>query len=139
MPYLLILQDKDLNEHPLRELIPRFLPAVVWFGLVLRHTNHCWLFNAKSIFIHINSSISNNSVLHFNKIKWFRVLICIPNNSFKNLSFLYTLLNDQTVLFQIIQFSIIPGGVFTQLNIKFQTIQFSVNSQFSIITDCHEF
>ena len=28
------------------------------------HINHCSLFNAKSIFIHINSSISNNSVQH---------------------------------------------------------------------------
>ena len=32
------------------------------FGLVLWHINHCRLFNAKSILIHINSSISNNSV-----------------------------------------------------------------------------
>ena len=32
------------------------------FGLVLWHINHCWLFIAKSIFTHINSSISNNSV-----------------------------------------------------------------------------
>ena len=36
---------------------------MVWFGWVLWHINNCWLFNAKSIFIHINSSISNNSVL----------------------------------------------------------------------------
>ena len=35
---------------------------VVWFGLVLWHVNHCWLFNAKSIFKHMNSSVSNNSV-----------------------------------------------------------------------------
>ena len=34
------------------------------FGLVLWHINRCRLFNAKSIFIHINSSISNNSVQH---------------------------------------------------------------------------
>ena len=32
---------------------------VVW---VLWHINFCNLFNAKSIFIHISSSISNNSV-----------------------------------------------------------------------------
>ena len=32
---------------------------VGWF---LCHINLCWLFNAKSIFIQINSSISNNSV-----------------------------------------------------------------------------
>ena len=29
-------------------------------GWVLWHINHCRLFNAKSIFIHINSSIPNN-------------------------------------------------------------------------------
>ena len=33
----------------------------VLFGLVLWHINHCKLFNAKSIFIHINSFISTNS------------------------------------------------------------------------------
>ena len=31
------------------------------FGLVLWHINHCRLFNAKSILIHMKSSISNNS------------------------------------------------------------------------------
>ena len=36
----------------------------VWFGLVLWHINHCRLLNAKSSFIHINSSISNDSVQH---------------------------------------------------------------------------
>ena len=33
-----------------------------WFGLVLWHINRCRLFNAKSIFIHINSFISTYSV-----------------------------------------------------------------------------
>ena len=36
--------------------------CVCFFGLVLWHINHCRLFNAKSIFIQINSSIPNNSV-----------------------------------------------------------------------------
>ena len=53
-----------------------------WFGLVLWHINHCRLFNAKSIFIHINSSISKNSVLHK-----------------------YTVEMSKTFLFQAIQFS----------------------------------
>ena len=35
--------------------------SLVWFLFVLWHINHCKLFNAKSIFIHINCSISNNS------------------------------------------------------------------------------
>ncbi len=30
----------------------------------LNNINHCRLYNAKSIFIHRNSPISNNSVLH---------------------------------------------------------------------------
>ena len=38
--------------------------GLVWFGLVLWHINHCSLFNAKSISIHMNRSISNNSVQH---------------------------------------------------------------------------
>ena len=37
-----------------------------WFGLVLRHINPCRLFNAKSIFIHTNNSISNISVYRKN-------------------------------------------------------------------------
>ena len=40
-------------------------PPNCWLvGLVLWHINLCWLFKAKSIFIRIISSISNNSVLH---------------------------------------------------------------------------
>ena len=41
-----------------------------------------------------------------NKVKWFKVLLCITINLIKHQSFVYTQLNDQTVLFQIIQFSI---------------------------------
>ena len=33
----------------------------IWFGLVLWYIKHSRIANAKSIFIHINSSISNNS------------------------------------------------------------------------------
>ena len=40
-----------------------------------------------------------------NEDKWFYILLCITNNSIK-LSFVYAQLNDQTVLFQTIQFSI---------------------------------
>ena len=36
--------------------------CLVWFDLVLWHINQFRLFNAESIFIHINNSISNNSV-----------------------------------------------------------------------------
>ena len=40
------------------------------------------------------------------KSKWLNVLLCITNNSIKHQSFVYTQINDQTVLFQTIQFSI---------------------------------
>ena len=56
---------------------------LVWFSFIACQP----LFNTKSIFIHINSSISNNSVKH--------------TYSF----FVYTQLNIKTVLFQTIQFS----------------------------------
>ena len=39
-------------------------------------------------------------------VKWFQVLLFITNNSIKHHSFIYTQLNDQTVQFQTIQFSI---------------------------------
>ena len=60
---------------------------------VLWHIKLCRLFNAKSIFIQIISSISNNSVLHE-----------------------YSL--SKTFLFQAIQFSISTDFVYTQLNVK---------------------
>ena len=34
-------------------------------------------------------------------VKWFQVLLCITNNSIKHESFVYTALNNQTVLFSI--------------------------------------
>ena len=55
--------------------------CLIWVGLVLWHINRCWLFNAKSCFyIHIE------------------YMIC------KHILFIQ--LNDQTVLFPKIQFSI---------------------------------
>ena len=36
--------------------------CLVWFGLVLWHINHCRLFNTKSIFIQLISSILNSRV-----------------------------------------------------------------------------
>ena len=36
--------------------------GLVSFRFVLRHINHCRSFDSKSIFIHINSSVSNDSV-----------------------------------------------------------------------------
>ena len=54
-----------------------------------------------------------------NKVKQFQVLLCISNNSIKHQSFVYTQLNHQTVLFQIIQFSI-------SIQFKYQTVQFDL-------------
>ena len=52
-----------------------------------------------------------------NKVKWFQVLLSITNNSIKHQSFVYTQLNEQTVLFLTIQFSL--SHLFTlSLNVK---------------------
>ena len=57
------------------------------------------------------------NLAYVNRLKWFQVLLCITNNSIKHQSFLYTLLNDQTVLFLTIHFSI--SHLFSlSLNIK---------------------
>ena len=40
------------------------------------------------------------------KVQWFQVFLCITNNPIKHQSFIHTQLNIKTVLFQTIQFSI---------------------------------
>ena len=67
---------------------PGAMAINVWFGLILWYINHCRLFNTRSIFIHINSSISNNSVLYKYKFLFRHIL------------------NVKTVLFQAIYLSI---------------------------------
>ena len=83
---------------------------IVWFVWVLWHINLCRLFNVQSVFIQINSSISNNSVV------WLVVLFYGVSTLFRSfnteLNFKqFSLasvcsLNVKTVLFQEIQFSI---------------------------------
>ena len=51
-------------------------------------------------------------------VKWYQVLLCITNNSIKHQAFVYTQLNDQTVLFQTIQFSICYLSIFS-LKVKY--------------------
>ena len=64
-----------------------------WFGLISWHINHCRLFNAKSSFIHIKSSISNNSLQHK-----------------------YIVSMSKTVLFQTILFTILKQFHFKQFS-----------------------
>ena len=46
------------------------------------------------------------SIICLHTLRFFQVLLCIINNSTEYQSFVYTQLNNQTVLFQTIQFSI---------------------------------
>ena len=92
----------------------------VCFGWVLWHINHC-----RSLipnFIHINSSISNNSVLQ-------KYIVLMSKNSSLNNFFAYTQLNVKTVIFQAVQFSI--NTVSLSNTVLFQTIKFSIQKQFS--------
>ena len=87
---------------------------MVWFGWVLCHINHCWLFNAKSylcIYIEyiwfVNSLciyILNDPelILLYTGFKYCYVSQTIQLNT----SHMLTQLNDQTVPFLTIQFSI---------------------------------
>ena len=43
------------------------------------------------------------SLTFVNKVKWLQALLCITDNSIKRQWFVYTKLNDQTVLFQTIE------------------------------------
>ena len=87
-------------------------------------SNLCRLFNAKSIFIQINGSISNNSVKQKYTVQQSKTFL------FQAIYF------SQMVLTQEIRFSITIVFVYTQLNVKtvlFQAIQFSISMQFSSI------
>ena len=81
----------------------------IWFGWVLWLINHSRLFNAKFVlYIYIKCIWFKMVELKF-RIKSFQVLLCM--------SFVYTQLNNQIVLFQAIQFSI--SHLFTRsLNTK---------------------
>ena len=57
-------------------------------------------------------------------VKWFQVLLFITNNSIKQQSIVYSQLNDQTVLFQTIRFSI------THLFVDSMVQETRVQSQF---------
>ena len=56
-----------------------------------------------------------------NKVNRFQALFCTTNNSSKHQSFVYTQLNDQTVLFQTIQFS---RSHFFALNLNVKIVLF---------------
>ena len=48
--------------------------------------------------------LNESKLILLHAVKWFQVLLCVTNNSIKHQSFVYT--NDQTILFQTIQFGI---------------------------------
>ena len=55
----------------------------------------------------LKSFLTLNILFNINHtVKWFQILLCITNDSIRHQSFVYTQLNDQTVLFQTIQFCI---------------------------------
>ena len=50
--------------------------------------------------------LNKHKLILLHTVKWFQVFLCITNNSIKHQLFVCTQLNDQTVLFLTIQFSI---------------------------------
>ena len=52
--------------------------GLVWFSLVLWHINYCKLFNAKTIFLNIKSSISNKSAQCKYTVHWIVSLTLDP-------------------------------------------------------------
>ena len=62
-------------------------------------------------------------VIYLRTVKWFQILLRIINNSIKHQSFVYTQLNDQTVLFLTIRFN--RSHLFAQ-SLNCQTVPFEV-------------
>ena len=44
--------------------------------------------------------LNKSKLILLQTVKWSQVLLCITNNSIKHQLFVYTQLNDQTVIFQ---------------------------------------
>ena len=67
-----------------------------------------WFYGIYIICKHIllMTSLNESKLILLHTIKWFQVFLYITKNSAKHQSFVYTQLNDQTVLFQTIQFSL---------------------------------
>ena len=116
---------------------------VGWLVGFLWHINLCRLFYAKSIFIQIFCSISNNSVKHeykiylsktflFQAIQFSQTVLIQPIHFSISVDFVYTQLNFKTVLFQTIHFSV--SRVLISKTVPFQTIQFCISTQF----DCEK-
>ena len=105
----------------------------------LWHINLCKSLKAKSIFIQKDSSISSKSVKRKYKVQLskkflsqaiqFSQIVLIQEIQFS--IFFYAQLNDKTVLFRIIQFSL--NTVSVPKTVLFQTFQFSISTQFSSI------
>ena len=79
------------------------LHTIKWFHALLCNINNVTsvicLHTVKWIFIY------DLLLFYLPTVKWFKVLLCIIKNSIKHQSFIYTKLDDQTVLFQTIKFS----------------------------------
>ena len=99
---------------------------MVWFGFMIWHINHHRLFNAKSIFIHINNSTSNNSVKYMCSLN-------VKNISISNYSDQSTKLNVSKYCYVSLKIQL---NIYIHLNVKsvlFQTYQFSRRIQFCYI------
>ena len=91
----------------------------------------------------MQSEYSTAPVDWVNAVKCFQVLLFKTNNAIKHQTFVYTQLNDKTVLFQTIQFSMstkLNGSkyCYVSLAVLFLTIQFSISQQSSVIPSITE-
>ena len=95
----------------LYKLRQRVISGLVRFFL---HINHCRLFNTNTyqqiclqiLYIWYITFLNEPELIFWHTVIWFPVVLCFTNNSIKHKSFVYTRLNDQTVLFLTTQFSI---------------------------------
>ena len=81
--------------------------STIWWWWWMSRPIYTYISNillCKHILLTIFLNETKFILLH--SFKWFQVLQCITNNSNKHQSFVYTQVNDQTVLLQTIQFSI---------------------------------
>ena len=104
--------NKTWKQHPTKQQLYSHLPPISKTNQV-RWTRHVRYLMLNSLYTCILNMICKYILTFLNEpklfllhtVKWFQVLLYIANNSIKHQSFVYTQLNDETVLFLTIQFS----------------------------------
>ena len=96
---------KTLNDKNHQASSQKFRQLINHLGYLMPNPLYTYISNMICKHMLLIMFLNESKLIIYHTIEWFQVLLCITNNSIKHQSFVYIQLNDQIVLFQIIQFS----------------------------------